>query len=180
MKKTAVAAARVIAVSVVLVFTTFSVALANTPLLDRTLSLAGLSSELTTPDQIAKYMWRHFLFEQDQRQFGKEDYWQTPEEFLQRGKGDCEDFASFAAALLKRNGVNTFILNVYGNGFGHTVVVFEEKGTYQVIDGTDIIRHKAGSLKELLEKIYPFWKTGAIVTASPAGKTGIILQTITR
>lgn len=180
MKIKAVAAIRVIAVGIALVLTSTGIAQANTPLLDRTLSLTDLSTQLNTPEKIAKYMWRNFLFEKDQRQFGQEEYWQTPEEFMSTKKGDCEDFASFAASMLRANGVNAFILNVYGDRFAHTVVAFEENGLYQVIDGTDVIRFNAKDMKELLKKIYPFWKSGAIVKASPLQKTGIILQTITR
>jgi hypothetical protein len=34
---------------------------------------------------------RKYISEKDR--FGKEEYWQPPEEFEQRKKGDCEDFA---------------------------------------------------------------------------------------
>ncbi len=177
MKLHAVAALRVFAVSLVLV-SNIAIAEANAPLLDRSLSLSFLASELQTPEKIAKYMWKHFLFEQDQRQFGQEEYWQTPEEFLQTQKGDCEDFAVFATALLRLNGVNAFTLNIYGDGFAHTVAVFEENGLYHVIDGTDVVRYEAPTLQELLTKIHPFWKKGAVVKASPSSKTGMILQNI--
>ena len=65
-------------------------------------SLAGLPSfqhltaDLSSPDAIAKFIWRHFQVESDQTQFGTEDRWQSPEELLQSGRGDCEDFALFA------------------------------------------------------------------------------------
>jgi predicted transglutaminase-like cysteine proteinase len=180
MKKTAVAAARVIAASLVLLTTTISIAQANTPLLDRTPSLTDLASQLQTPEKIAKYMWRHFLFEHDQRQFGKEEYWQTPEEFLATGKGDCEDFAIFAHELMKSLGMRSFILNVYAPNFSHTVAVFEENGQYHVIDEAKIVRYGASSLEELLTKINRHWKSGAIVIPSQTSKTGLEVRTITR
>lgn len=176
MKKHAVAATWVLAVSLVALFTTIDTAEANTPLLARSLSLAGLASELKTPDTIAKYMWRHFMFEKDQRQFGTEEYWQRPEEFLQTGKGDCEDFALFAQAMLKRNGISSFLLNIYGDRGGHTVCVFEENGTYNVIDGFNVKRLKARSLQEAAGKINPFWKSGAVVSIAPGSHEGIILK----
>ena len=179
MRKHAVAALWLFAASLVLVISFVTIAEANTTLLDRTLSLSDLALQLKTPDKIAHYMWRHFLFEQDQRQFGKEEYWQTPEEFLASQKGDCEDFASFATALLRLNGTNAFILNVYGDGYAHTLAVFEENGAYHVIDGTEVQRYEAKTLPELLEKIHPFWRMGAIVAPSSTG-TGTILKQFNR
>lgn len=180
MKNKAVAAVWGFVASLGFVFFTVSAALANTPLLDRTLPLTDLATQLSTPDQIAQYMWRHFLFEPDQRQFGKEEYWQTPEEFLKTGKGDCEDFAVFAHSLLKTLGIRSFLLNIYGRHYSHTVCVFEENGQYNVLDETKVVRHRASSLEELLTKIHKDWKSGAIVIPSPASKTGIVLQTITQ
>lgn len=41
---------------------------------------------------------------EDQKNFGKSDYWATPSEFFARG-GDCEDFAIAKYAMLKQLGV---------------------------------------------------------------------------
>lgn len=180
MKKTAVAAIRVIALSSVLVLFTSMSAEANAPLLDRSLSLSSLSNELKTPETIARYMWRNFRFENDRRAFGTEEYWQSPEEFLTSRQGDCEDFALFAQHHLKLNGVESFLLNIYSNRTSHTVCVFQEDGKYSVIDGAKVIHYKAKDIKALLTKIDPFWKTGAIVIPSSTSRTGQIIRTITK
>ena len=156
--KKPIAAIGLFAASLVLFLFSSLTAEANAQLLDRTLSLANLSLELKTPENIAHYMWRNFVFETDQRQFGREEYWQSPQELMQTRKGDCEDFAVFAYELLKRQGIQTFLLNVYGGSFAHTVCVFKDKGKYQIIDGSDIKRVNASSLDELSKKIYPFWE----------------------
>ena len=140
------------------------------------LSPSPLAAELTTPEQIAKYMWRHFSFEHDRTHFGKEEYWQTPEEMLTNRKGDCEDFALFAQAVLKRSGIKAFLLNIYGHRFSHTICVFLDNGKYSAIDGTDVKRYETDDLYELMNEIYPNWQTGAIVGRSPKSNKGRILK----
>ena len=135
-----------------------------------------LAGELKTPDDVARYLWRNFSFEDDQRQFHQNEYWQSPEEFLKNRRGDCEDFAVMAQALLKAMGIKSFLLNVYGSGYAHTLCVFEEGGKYQVIDGDRVRRYKAASLEELSRKIHPFWKSSAVVVPSPATKSGRIVK----
>lgn len=134
---------------------------------DRILSLQELSNQLITPRAIADYLWKNFIFEEDQRLFGKEDYWQSPQEFLSNKKGDCEDFALFASHLLKIQGVKSFMLNIYGSKGGHTVCAFKENGRYQAFDGSDFKKVDARSLNELISKIDPTWKKAAIVTYQP-------------
>ena len=180
MKKKAVAAMWVFVASLVFGILTINTALANTPLLDRTLPLTDLALELKTPQSIAHYMWRHFIFEQDQRNFGQSEYWQSPEEFLKTGKGDCEDFAIFARELLHLNGINAFLLNIYGPGYGHTICVFMENGKYNAIDGTNVENYQADNLPDLMTKINPFWNEGAVVAPSKTSSSGVILQTIPR
>lgn len=48
---------------------------------------------------------RHFQFRSDWEVWQQEDYWATPEEFLAKGAGDCEDFAIAKYAMLVRLGV---------------------------------------------------------------------------
>ncbi|MBI3306315.1 MAG: transglutaminase-like cysteine peptidase [Candidatus Omnitrophica bacterium] len=174
MKKT-IATLWVFAISFVLAALAMN-AEARAHALDRTLSFRELTNQMQTPEEIARYMWRNFQFESDQTNFGKEEYWQTAQEFLQNRRGDCEDFAIFANEMLKLNGVSSFILNIYGSGgFAHTVCVFKENGRYSVIDGTQVLHFKSKSITDLMSKIYPFWKEGAIVSATPYSTQGEIL-----
>ena len=144
------------------------------------LSLQELANHLQTPEEIARYMWRHFAYETDQTNLGRDEYWQSPEELLSNQKGDCEDFAIFARELLKRNGRNSFLVNIYGDGSAHTICVFKEGGGYNAIDGTDVIRHRERSLSELLSYISPFWRRGEIVTPSFSSKRGNTLKQFDR
>jgi hypothetical protein len=174
MRNTAVAAIRLFALSFVLLHI-MSVAEAKAQPLDRSLSFQDLAFQLKTPETIARFLWENFAFEDDQRQFGKAEHWQSPEEFLKNHKGDCEDFARFAYEVFKLNGTTAFLLNVYGETFGHTVCVFKENGKYQIIDGTEVRRYDAENLNDLAAQIYPFWETGAIVTPATDSHESVIL-----
>ncbi|MDP3919492.1 MAG: transglutaminase-like domain-containing protein [Candidatus Omnitrophota bacterium] len=165
--KKLIAAAWVFVLSTALVLIV-STADANAQLHSQPLSISSIAQQLQTPDAIAKYLWRHFSFETDQRQFGQEEYWQSPSEFMTRGKGDCEDFAILASSLLKQSGVKSFIVNIYGSRFAHTICVFEENGKLNAIDGSEIKRLAADSLEELAKKIHADWDRVAIVSPSTA------------
>ena len=173
--KKSVAAYWVFAVSLVLVSFVMT-AEAKAQLLDRSLSLRDLADQLQTPEDVAHYLWRHFSFESDQAQFGKEEYWQSPEEFLTTRRGDCEDFALMAHEILKMKGVKTYLVNIYSDRYAHTVCVFKENDKFNVIDGTRVIRLESENLQELSSKIYPFWNQGAIVGLSEKTGEGRILS----
>jgi predicted transglutaminase-like cysteine proteinase len=49
--------------------------------------------------------FNQFQYREDIDLFGKQDYWQTPEEFLGRQKGDCEDFVIAKYFSLRKLGV---------------------------------------------------------------------------
>ena len=179
MKHKAVAAYWLFAFSLVVMVSTLSTE-AKAQLPDRSLSFSLIAQQLQTPEQIARYMWRHFLFENDRRQFGREDYWQSPEEFLLTGKGDCEDFARFAYETLKLNGYSAYLLNIYGGRYSHTVCVFKENGKYQVIDGTDVKRLNAEDLDDVSSEIYSSWERGMIVAPKKESEGATILAEFTK
>ena len=142
-------------------------------------SFQNLAAQLTSPEDIVRFIWRHFRVESDQTQFGTADRWQSPEELLQSERGDCEDFALFAYAVFKAQGTQAFLLNVYGQGYGHTVCVFKKNGVFHAIDGTTVVRGEK-SLEQLIAKIHPFWKSAAIVKALQGSGRGIVLKKIIR
>ncbi len=143
-------------------------------------SFQQLAQQLKSPEHIAHFMWRRFSLITDQTQFGKEDYWQTPEELLVSGKGDCEDLASFASEMLKLKGIPSLLINIYGGRFPHAVCIFKEKDAFNVIDVNGFQRYPGKDLKQLLSSIDPFWENGAIVTHSPHSRRGKILAKIER
>jgi hypothetical protein len=66
----------------------------------------------------------------DKDQFGKNDYWQPPDQFEQTRKGDCDDFALWTWRQFLNMGYNArFVLGRHGRyGMGHAWVTFESSG----------------------------------------------------
>lgn len=137
-----------------------------------------IAQRYPTPELFASFLKKRVVFREDIQLFGREDYWQGPEEFLNRGAGDCEDYALLAEEVLKRQGKKAFVLSLYGEGgYAHTVCVFMEEGRYQVINQDRVIRYGAKSLEELANDLYPRWVWGAV--ACRAGTRGRAVQRIT-
>ena len=131
---------------------------AQRPLLDQ------LAHTYSTPKAVAKFLSQEFTFQRDEELFGEEDHWQAPEEFAARKTGDCEDYALLASALLRRNGVDSFVFSILGeDGYAHTVAVFvDENGRYDVINQGELRNYRAKSLEALASAINPGWTFAAI------------------
>lgn len=113
----------------------------------------------------------------DRDLFGRIEYWQSPEEFLTRRQGDCEDYALLTQALLERLGIEAYVFTLYGEkSYAHTVTVFKERGRYHVINQDHLIRLKAKTLEELASMIYPRWTWGAM--AAQRGHQGRIIREV--
>lgn len=161
MKKKTIAAFGFFAVSVVMIFFHASDT-ANARLLDQSYSVNTLASYLRSPQDVALYMWRYFDYEGDRRQFGKEDYWQSPAEIVKNKKGDCEDFALFAKQILDLNGYSAYVLNLYGTK-DHAICIFRQNGKYGAVDGGKFVAADFDDLRDLLSYMDPFWSKASIV-----------------
>jgi hypothetical protein len=66
----------------------------------------------------------------DQEQFNRADYWMPPQQFEERKKGDCDDFALWAWRQLIAIGYDArFVCGLAGRyGSGHAWVHFTENG----------------------------------------------------
>lgn len=58
---------------------------------------------------INDYVNQNISYETDTNQFNTLDYWQTPIETLTNKKGDCEDYAILKYALLKKQGISSYL-----------------------------------------------------------------------
>ena len=123
-----------------------------------------LARRYTSPDAVAGFLRDAFTFTRDEDLFGEVDYWQSPEEFAARRVGDCEDYALLAQALLRRNGVEAYVVSLFGeDGYAHTVSVFiDEQGRHNVINQGAIRYYRAASLEALASAVYPGWTFGGI------------------
>lgn len=72
---------------------------------DRMLSAFRGGSELQKLRDVNEYFNRRLRFEDDQRNWGQNDYWATPIEAMMRGAGDCEDYSIAKYVSLKYLGV---------------------------------------------------------------------------
>lgn len=140
--------------------------------------LDEIAERFSRPEQLAAFLKREMTFQEDAALFGQVDYWQEPEEFLIRSAGDCEDYALFAEAILKRQGREVFVLSLYGEGgYAHTVCVFKEANRYHVLNQDSLVRYGAGSVEELAGLLCSRWVWGAV--ARRAGTRGQAVRKIT-
>lgn len=124
-----------------------------------------------SPEELSQWLKKNIKFKEDPDLFGKEDYWQSPEEFMARKAGDCEDYAVFSQSILKQLGIESYIVSFYGPGdYAHTVLLYEEKGLYQILNQDKIQKFNAKTVEGALSKIYPEWTWGSI--AEVYGKRG--------
>lgn len=115
-----------------------------------------------SPKDLSKYMRKNFKFVEDNQNFGKVDYWQTPEEMLQGKKGDCEDFALFADAALKELGFESWVVSLYGkNNFAHTVTVFKQNGKYRVFNDGKLRKYDTEKIEDALSRVEKKWTWAA-------------------
>lgn len=135
-------------------------------------SLDILASELKTPEALERFMNKNFIYLEDRVLFRQEEYWQTPEEMLQRKRGDCEDFAAFAEAILKRNGYKVFLFSAFWDENAHTVAVFESRGRWRIFDIDRLRSMKGNSVRDLGNDIHRAWSFLGIMRRE--GHLGII------
>lgn len=118
---------------------------------------------IKTPKELSKFMKKNFKFVFDEKLFGSIDYWQSPEEFWTNRKGDCEDYALFSKAILEKLGYKASVVSLYGaDGYAHTVTVFEDHGTFNVMNEDRLYRFQSSNLEEAITRIFPDWTWGGI------------------
>ena len=108
-------------------------------------------------------MKKKFDFVLDEDQFGTADYWQSPEEFWQNKKGDCEDYAVFSKTVLENLGFEATIISLYGpDGYAHTVTIFKDENGYSVMNEDRLYRYGTATLEEAVSRIFPDWTWAGI------------------
>lgn len=87
------------------------------------------------------------------------DYWQSPEETLERKAGDCEDFAFLNVAFLRVLGYNPRAMGLlYINGEGHAICLFMEGDYYSYFSNMILERTQV----ETMEELSNYFSTGEI------------------
>jgi hypothetical protein len=94
-----------------------------------------LTITCTSIDELRKFL-AGCEYVSDQELFGKRDYWQPPEEFEKRKKGDCEDFALWTWRQLLIMGYDARFIGGscgrYGNG--HAWVEYLRDGRWYLLE----------------------------------------------
>jgi len=78
-------------------------------------------------DDIRDWVAINIDYESDEQRWGIDDYWQTTEETLSYGTGDCEDFAILLCSLLRAYGIDAdrvyVALGLNDEKFGHAFLI---------------------------------------------------------
>jgi predicted transglutaminase-like cysteine proteinase len=97
--------------------------------------------------------------------WGVEDYWATPRETLQKGAGDCEDFAILKMGMLAALGIPLSAMQVVvvqdlRRGIGHAVLTVRMGPAAYVLDNqTDMVRRD-----DSVPDYQPFYSVGSGVS----------------
>lgn len=127
------------------------------------MTLDQLAQVYDTPAKVWYLMDRTVSYGFDRQVWGLDEYFATAEEFWDRKKGDCEDYAALAKALLDRAGYTTVLFSAWrqerdaGGNDGHTVVAFLENGRWNHISNLGYVRAEAATHEELAASIFPNW-----------------------
>jgi hypothetical protein len=116
-----------------------------------------------TPAKVWHLLEHTVTYTFDRATWGHDEYFATADEFWARRRGDCEDYAAFAKALLDRAGYTTVLFSAWrqerdaGGNDGHTVVAFLENGRWNHISNLGYVRAEAATHEELAASIFPNW-----------------------
>jgi predicted transglutaminase-like cysteine proteinase len=127
------------------------------------MTLDQLAALYDTPAKVWYLLEHTVAYAFDQDEYGVAEHFPTAEEFWARKRGDCEDYAILAKALLDRNGYTTVLFSAWhaardasGND-GHTVVAFLERGRWNHLSNLGYVRAEALTHEELAASIFPDW-----------------------
>lgn len=80
-----------------------------------------------------------FRYQIDRKTWGKDDYWETPAEAVEKGRLDCEDFAIFKMYLAYAAGIEAedmaiLVGRIPSTGEGHAILLAGGNGTGYLLD----------------------------------------------
>jgi predicted transglutaminase-like cysteine proteinase len=80
-----------------------------------------------------------FRYQIDRKTWGKDDYWETPAEAVEKGRLDCEDFAIFKMYLAYAAGIEAedmaiLVGRIPRTGEGHAILLAGGNGTGYLLD----------------------------------------------
>ena len=115
-------------------------------------------NNISSPRDYVQWLGANIVYKND----GKKDTWAAPQTTLRRKYGDCEDLAFLHESVLRLLGYNPKVLVLVRFLRNHAICIFEQDGSYVVIDNTILRRTKARSYQELLEYLFTKYKCPSI------------------
>lgn len=99
-----------------------------------------------------------YQYKDDFQQFGQDEYWQTPFEFIKNRGGDCEDYAITKYYILKAKGYKDEDLKIVilktQDGGGHAVLIVRDGSRWLMLDN----RYKRVIDVTKIPEVYtPYW-----------------------
>jgi hypothetical protein len=94
------------------------------------------------------------------------DAWQSPQETVSLKRGDCEDFAILASAVLWRLGIPNEILIIKFKKLkiGHAICIWKDKdGFYKFISNQKMYDTGKDRIEDAIGKLFPDWESIAFV-----------------
>lgn len=93
-------------------------------------------------ETVNRFFNRALLFANDREVWGSPDHWATPMEFMERGRGDCEDFAIAKYFVLRLLGfpaadLRIAVLTGVETNEVHAVLLARLAGEWQVLDNRE-------------------------------------------
>lgn len=108
---------------------------------DEWTTLINRFSNLSPEDKInaINEVFNRRAYISDRSNWGNSDYWASPQEFLKKGGGDCEDYAIAKYLALRELGIpvehmRVVVLKVNGRRGFHTVLSVYADGQYLILD----------------------------------------------
>lgn len=122
--------------------------------------MTGLAraEDVFSPQLLQLVYMLDYQYQSDEEQFGYLEYYQTPDQFSETKKGDCEDYAIHSYAILKYVGYEAQMFTVYFKESGHAVTVFKYYGQYNIFSNGFIYETPEIDPVDAVKYLYPTWK----------------------
>lgn len=121
------------------------------PVLINAETVYDVAKKVRSPDELEKFYANGF-----RAVFKIPDYYQSPQETLDRKMGDCSDLAELTQAIFKEMGISSEVVVVKfaNNKFKHAICVWKEGDYYSYFDVMTLNRTKFAAIQDVMDYTY--------------------------
>ena len=115
--------------------------------------IEDVAYSIHSPEELASWLSRDFLY-----QWKMPDRAQGPQETLDLGAGDCEDFAILSSSILTRLGIpnEVLVIQFAGLNISHAICIWKGKnGKYSFMSNRELYRTGENTVQAAVKKFYP-------------------------